>query len=199
MCGMRRSADVQHAVALGVDAIGLIFYEGSSRYITVENAREMLREVPAFVGRVAVFVNPDSAFVFHVLEVLPIEFLQFHGDETRAFCEQFGRPYIKAIPATSSTHIVKASIEYQSASALLLDTPSTTQRGGSGKTFDWNNVPVLDMPVILSGGLHPENIQEAVKRCSPYAVDVCSGIESSPGIKNFEKMNEFVEALWGRG
>lgn len=200
MCGMTRAEDIAVAISLGVDAIGLIFYQGSSRCVSIDQAKALLSAIPAFVNVVGVFVQPDEAFVKQVLSDVPIQWLQFHGDESASFCEQFGRPYIKAIPATSSVAIIKAMDEYSSARALLLDTPSTTSRGGSGKPFDWSIIPKNQaMPLILAGGLDALNVQSAIQSCSPYAIDVCSGVESSPGIKQLEKMNQLVRALWGRG
>ena len=199
MCGMTRIEDINHAISLGVDAIGLIFYQGSSRYVSIERAKKLLHKIPAFVDVVAVFVQPEESFVRQILIDLPIQWLQFHGDESPMFCEQFARPYIKAISAISDDVISRAAEQYNSATALLLDTPSTTSRGGCGKAFDWTIIPDnLKMPIILAGGLDALNVQSAVLSCAPYGVDVCSGIESSAGIKDLEKMRQFVEALWGK-
>ena len=198
MCGMTRAEDISYAVSLGVDAIGVIFYDKSPRFVAVNDAKELLKDLPAFVDVVAVFVNPTVSDVSLVLSELPIASLQFHGEESPDFCGQFGRPYIKALPAVSAEYISKAIHTYSTAQAILLDTPADALRGGSGKTFDWGVIPRdLPKPLILAGGLSPENVRDAVNLCEPYAVDVCSGVEASQGIKDKEKMNRFVDVLWG--
>lgn len=200
MCGMTRAEDIAHALALGVDVIGVIFYAPSARSVTVEAAKTLLQNLPLSVDTVAVFVNPQASFVQQVINKLPINTLQFHGDESAEFCAQFARPYIKAMHAESTQCIEKIINDHQKAAAILLDTPSTTHRGGSGKPFDWRVVPLqVSVPIILAGGLDAGNVVEAVKACSPYAVDVCSGVEVLPGIKDRVKMNQFVNALWGNG
>lgn len=198
MCGMTRAEDISYAVSLGVDAIGVICYVNSPRFVAVNDAKELLKDLPPFVDAVAVFVNPPVSDVLRVLAELPIASLQFHGEESPDFCEQFGRPYIKALPAVSAEFISKALHTYSTAQAILLDTPSEAVRGGSGKVFDWRLMPMgLPKPLIVAGGLSPENVLDAVSLCEPYAVDVCSGVEASKGIKDKEKMNRFVQVLWG--
>ena len=193
MCGMTRAVDIEHAISLGVDAIGLIFYHKSARYLSVDQAKLLVKGLPPFVDVVAVFVNPAVSLVRQVLTELPVQWLQFHGDETAVFCEQFGRPYIKAVPATSAEAISMAMVQFQHAAAILLETPSTSSRGGTGVPFDWKIIPrQLTKPIILAGGLDAFNVSEAIATCTPYAVDVCSGVEASPGIKDHEKMNQFV-------
>ena len=193
MCGMTRATDIEHAISLGVDAIGFIFYRKSKRYLSVDQAKLLLKGLPAFVDAVGVFVNPDVSFVQQVLSELPIQWLQFHGDETPTFCEQFGRPYIKAVSAASTAVITQAVADYQHAAAILLDTPSINARGGSGVPFDWQIIPhQLVKPIILAGGLDASNVSAAIATCTPYAVDVCSGIEASAGLKDHEKMTRFV-------
>jgi phosphoribosylanthranilate isomerase len=195
MCGMTRKIDIAHAVSIGVDAIGLIFYEKSSRHVNIEQARLLLQNIPAFLDVVAVFVNAEVSFVRRVITELPIQLLQFHGEETPAFCEQFHKPYIKAIPATSADVIMELMSEHQHAAAVLIDTPSI-QHGGTGQPFDWQRIPrQLTKPYILAGGLDANNVVSALAACSPYAVDVCSGVEVSAGIKDHEKMNSFVNVL----
>ena len=195
---MTQKIDIAHAVSLGVDAIGLIFYQKSVRHLSIKHAKKILQDLPAFVDAVAVFVNPDVSFVRQVMAELPIQCMQFHGDESPTFCEQFGQPYIKAVPATSACAIIKATEQYQHAAAILLETPSTFSRGGTGLPFDWQIIPrQLAKPIILAGGLSALNVPAAIATCSPYAVDVCSGIESSVGIKDHDKMSQFVNRLWG--
>lgn len=199
MCGMTRAEDVAHAVHLGVDAIGLIFYPKSSRYVTIEKARLLLKNLPPFVDAVAVLVNPDKNSVHQIINDLPISLLQFHGDESPEFCQEFGMPYIKAIHPKSGEQILKVMSAYGSASAILLDTATETCRGGTGLTFDWQIIPeVVPRPYILAGGLNEHNIIDAVKVRTPYAVDVCSGIEALPGVKDHQKMSLFIKALWGK-
>lgn len=197
MCGMTRAEDVAHAINLGVDAIGLIFYPKSPRHVTLESAKLLLNNLPPFVSAVAVLVNPEVQLVEQILMELPIQLLQFHGDESPEFCNQFGKPFIKAIQPQTAEHIKHEMERYANASALLLDTPSTTRRGGTGLTFDWNIIPRdLPMPYILAGGLNPLNVLDAIK-VNPYAVDVSSGIEVAPGIKDHLKMSQFIKVLWG--
>ncbi len=199
MCGMTRAGDIANAVTLGVDAIGLIFYQHSARHVTVEHAKIILKAVSVFVDVVAVFVNPSVSLVQRVITELPVHYLQFHGDESPEFCEQFAYPYIKAMHAISTDAINFLLGKHQQAMAILLDTPSATHHGGSGIPFDWRIIPQnTSMPIILAGGLHASNIGAAIRGCVPYAVDVCSGVEASPGIKDLKKMNQFVTALGRR-
>ena len=193
MCGMTRADDIEHAISIGVDALGFIFYDKSSRYLSIADAKRLVQGLPAFVDAVAVFVNPEVSFVERVMSELPIQYLQFHGEESPAFCEQFDRPYLKAVPAVSADAITNAIVHYQRATAIVLDTPSTTSRGGSGVPFDWRIIPQkIAKPIILAGGLDAINIREALATSSPYAVDVCSGIERSAGVKDHDKMDQFV-------
>ncbi len=197
MCGMTRAEDVAHAINLGVDAIGLIFYPKSPRHVTVETAKLLLNNLPPLVSAVAVLVNPKAQLVEQILKELPIQLLQFHGDESSEFCNQFGKPFIKAIQPQTADHIKYEMERYTKASALLLDTPSTINRGGTGLTFDWNIIPQdLPKPYILAGGLNQYNVLDAIK-VNPYAVDVSSGIEVEPGIKDHLKMSQFIKVLWG--
>ena len=192
---MTRVQDIELAVSLGVDAIGLIFYPGSARCVSIPKAAELLRHVPLFVDVVAVMVNPQAAEVEKITGELPIQWLQFHGDEPPAFCEQFGKPWIKAIPARDASVIKDAMAFWAGASAVLLDTPSA-QRGGAGQVFDWGMIPLQrTRPIILAGGLDANNVAHAVSLTHPAAVDVCTGIESSPGIKDHDRMIQFVNAL----
>lgn len=197
LCGMTRTEDIACAIDLGADAIGLIFYEKSSRCVTVEKARQLLKNIPPFITITAVVVNPARALVEQIITQLPVDLLQFHGDESPEYCQQFNRPFIKAIAAESESYIQQMSAHYTHARAILLDTPSALSKGGTGMTFDWLMIPQqTSKPFILAGGLNAANIRQAVNRCAPYAVDVCSGIEASPGIKDHQKMNELMRTLW---
>jgi phosphoribosylanthranilate isomerase len=193
---MMHEADVACAMALGVDAIGVIFSSLSSRHVTVANAATLLKNMPVWANWVAVFMNPTVDEVTEVIQNLACTWLQFHGDETAGFCEQFDRPYIKTVMATSTDAITQTAVLHPHAEALLLDTPSSV-RGGSGLVFDWGLVPVLrSKPIILAGGLQAGNVAGAIERCYPDAVDVCSGIEICPGKKDHEKMQQFTNAVW---
>jgi phosphoribosylanthranilate isomerase len=197
ICGMTREEDILHAVSLGVDAVGFIFFEGSRRFITPEQALPLTQLLPAFVDAVAVFVNPTRAWVDEILKSVAVQYLQFHGDESPNFCLQFGKPYIKAAQALSLEAIETIAKMHNDAAAILLDTPSA-QHGGSGQVFDWRLIPQqLSQSFILAGGLTPQNVKKA-SLYDPFAVDVCSGVESVPGIKDHQKMSEFVQAVWGK-
>ncbi|CAM2796138.1 phosphoribosylanthranilate isomerase [Legionella worsleiensis] len=196
MCGMTRNEDVSRAVSLGVDAIGLVFYSPSPRNVSIQQAELVLKNLPPFIDVVAVLVNPEKSYVRSILEVLPVNLLQFHGDESPEFCQEFDFPFIKATHATSTRQIVDLAEQFDSANALLLDTASPLYRGGTGLTFDWSIIPdTLTKPYILAGGLNESNIGQAIRQHKPYAVDVCSGIESSPGVKDHHKMSLFIKAL----
>jgi phosphoribosylanthranilate isomerase len=200
LCGMTRREDAVYAAMLGVDAVGVIFYSASPRYVTPDQATRVLGRIPPFVSKVGVFVNPAVALVAEVLRTVAIDYLQFHGDESPEFCQQFDRPYIKAIPAVSQLAIIEAAACYRQASALLLDTPSTQTRGGSGQRFDWREIPPsLSMPMILAGGLEAEATVLTEMPSHLYGVDVCSGIEHSPGVKDHDKMRRFVQLFSGSG
>ncbi|KTD61649.1 phosphoribosylanthranilate isomerase [Legionella spiritensis] len=195
MCGMTRREDIEYAHRLGVDAVGFIFHQSSPRFVTIERVKSLLASVPVFMDTVAVLVNPDAAFVTRILQELPVSWLQFHGEESPAFCEQFRCPYIKAVPALSSGVINEAMDNYRSATAILIDTPCEA-RGGSGQPFAWEIIPEQrSKPLMLAGGLDASNVRQAIAACHPEVVDVCSGVELSPGIKSHEKMNLFVQAL----
>lgn len=197
MCGMTRVEDVRHAIRLGVDAIGFIFYSKSSRSVSIEQVKSLLLDFPPFIDAVAVLVNPEKEFVRQLLDDLPIQLLQFHGDESPEFCEQFSKPFIKALHPTDTNQIHQYAQEYSKACSLLLDNASDASRGGTGMSFDWQMIPdTLSKPIILAGGLNEFNIVEAVRISHPFAVDVCSGIEAMPGIKDHHKMDRFLKALW---
>lgn len=196
MCGMTCEKDIAHAVCLGVDAIGLIFYPKSSRYVSIEQAKALLSNIPPFLDVVAVLVDPDVRLVQQIIEQLPIQLLQFHGEESATFCQQFNKPFIKAIHARSAAFIQQAACDFACAQALLLDTPATQVRGGTGVVFDWGVIPQsLEKPYILAGGLNEVNVVDALTTCRPYAVDLCSGIEASPGRKDSHKMTRFMQRI----
>jgi phosphoribosylanthranilate isomerase len=196
---MTRYEDVMHAAQLGVDALGFIFYPKSTRYVTIDKVKDLIRDVPPFIDIVAVLVNEEPDFVRYLISELPISLLQFHGDETEHFCQQFNKPFIKALSPKNSDDINSFLTNFASARALLLDSGTQGSLGGTGDTFDWSIIPTQSKkPFILAGGLNEFNVIEALRVCSPYAVDVCSGIEALPGIKDPIKMSRFIKVLWGR-
>lgn len=200
ICGLTRVEDVHDACALGADAIGLVFYPPSPRAVTVEQARLLVQDVPPFVTVTALFVNPTVAEVQAVLTQIPaISLLQFHGDESAAFCCQFGRAYIKAIPMRDDVDLAHQASVYHDALGLLVDTYKPGVPGGSGESFDWHRLPkLLGKPLILAGGLTPDNVAEAIKQVGPYAVDVSGGVEASKGVKDSQKVRAFIMAAAGR-
>ncbi|PIT51076.1 N-(5'-phosphoribosyl)anthranilate isomerase [Snodgrassella alvi] len=200
ICGMTRVEDALLAAQLGVDAIGLIFFAGSKRYVTVEQAQAIVRAVPPFVTVVGLFVNASAAEVQKVLMQVPLDVLQFHGDESAEFCRQFQRPYIKAIRVRDTADIEAATAMYTDARALLFDAAVAGQYGGTGQSFDWQMLPrQLDRQWILSGGLNPENIVSAIRQSHAQAVDVASGVELAAGIKDGQKMQALMAAINGFG
>jgi phosphoribosylanthranilate isomerase len=199
ICGITRCQDAQLAVDAGADAIGLVFYEKSPRFISNQQAAEICNETPAFVSRVALFKDAEQAFVESVLAQVEIDLLQFHGSETPGYCEQFDRPYIKAIGMKGIEHdagfLMSSAETFQSAKALLLDGHAPGEAGGSGESFDWAAISKIDTPVVLAGGLTVENVHQAINLVHPYAVDVSSGVERLPGIKDKEKLAAFMEQV----
>lgn len=185
ICGLTRLEDVQAAVDAGVDALGLVFYGPSPRAVQIDQAAVLADAVPAFVTVTGLFVDADAETVASTLKAVKLDLLQFHGDESPEFCEQFQRPYIKAIRVSPETDLKSLAARYSNARGLLLDTYRPGVPGGTGETFDWELIPEgLDLPVILAGGLTPGNIGSAISRVKPYGVDVSGGVESSKGVKD---------------
>lgn len=196
ICGMTRPQDAQLAAALGADAVGVIFYPGSKRHVTIAQAQAVVQALPPLVTAVGLFVNMAADEVDAVLRQVPLDVLQFHGDETPAFCRQFARPYIKAVRVRCGDDIQAAAVDYPDARALLLDAAVVGQYGGTGQTFDWRILPEnLNRPWMLSGGLNPENITEAIVQTRAVAVDIASGVEAAPGIKDAAKMAALMEGI----
>jgi len=195
-CGMTRKEDLDYAISLGVDAIGFILFNKSHRYVTVPKVKQLINDIPPFVDLVAVVVNPSQGEIQNILDELPIQYLQFHGNESLDFCEQFNFPFIKSIPASTRERVEHSLKQYPSSTAILLDTPSTHFHGGTGKTFNWSIIPQhLEHSFILAGGLDENNIVNALELIQPFAVDVCSGIELSHGLKDKTKMSTFVNTV----
>ncbi len=196
ICGLRELAHVETAVDAGADAIGLVFYPSSVRYVSHELARSLRASVPAFVSVVALFVNPGAEVVQAVIDTVGPDVLQFHGSEPAAFCRQFSRPYMKAVAVGPGFNLLDLQRNYADASALLLDTPSPGH-GGSGQVFDWSLISQNGKGprLVLSGGLNAANVHSAIHAVQPYAVDVSSGVEAQKGQKNARKIREFVNAV----
>ena len=193
ICGITRLPDLHAACEAGADALGFVFYEESPRHVSIANAAVLLRELPPFVQSVGLFVNAGPAFIESVLQAVPLDLLQFHGDETPADCACFGRPYIKAVRVNRDTDLLKCAADFDTARGLLLDAWVAGVPGGTGERFDWSLIPPdLPKPVILSGGLTPDNVAEAVQRVRPWAVDVSSGVEVSKGVKDAHLIAQFI-------
>ncbi len=195
ICGLTRVEDLEQAVHAGADALGLVFYPPSPRFVDLPTAARLARAVPPFVTLVGLFVNADPAVVRATLAAVPMHLLQWHGDEDEAYCRQFDRPYIKAARVRPGIDLLQYAAGFPSAQAILLDA-FVDGYGGGGTVFDWSLVPrSLGKPLILSGGLDADNVGEAVRRLQPDAVDVSSGVEASKGIKDAERIRAFVAAV----
>ncbi len=196
VCGITRVDDALTAVRLGAHAIGFVFWTRSARYIPPHVARKIITVLPPFVSVVGVYVDPDSEWVEETCSVAGLSLLQFHGDESPEFCSQFSLPYIKAVRIRTGVDLLQYAARYSSASALLLDTYVEGVPGGTGHTFDWSLTPQnLSLPLILSGGLHADNVSEAIKETRPWAVDVSSGVEVAKGIKDADKIAAFMTGV----
>ena len=195
VCGITSVEDAQKVAGSGVDAIGLVFYEKSPRHVTLAQAIEIVRVLPPFISIVGLFVNASEAFMKEALAAIPFSLLQFHGDEPEEECNRWGYRYIKAFRVRPDIPVTEMVAPYVSASGYLLDSYHKGIPGGTGASFDWDLIPDdLDKPVILAGGLNPENAAQAIASVRPYAIDVSSGVEASPGIKDLEKINALVKA-----
>jgi phosphoribosylanthranilate isomerase len=195
ICGITRTEDALAASAAGAHAIGLMFYASSPRHLGLDQAAAIRDSLPPFVSAVAVFLDAPAEEVSAVIGRVRPDLLQFHGSEPESFCAGFGRPFIKTVPMTGINPVAFAA-KYPHAGAFLLDSHAPGQAGGSGQGFDWSRVPKnLKAPLILAGGLNPQNVTDAVRQVRPYAVDVSSGVESSPGIKDAELMTAFVKGV----
>ena len=192
ICGITRLQDAEAAVAAGADALGFVFARRSPRVLDAAVAELLVGRVPAFVARVGLFMDQEAEEVAAILDRLPLNVLQFHGSEDAAYCRQFGLPYVKAVSMTIPESLPRAEQEYADAAGLLLDSHPVGETGGTGRSFDWSLVPRERPGLILAGGLTPNNVHEAVRQVRPWAVDVSSGVEDAPGIKNTDKMRKFI-------
>ena len=196
ICGVTSVNDAMLAVEAGADAIGLVFYAPSPRHVEIEQAAQIAAEMPAFVTKTALFVNPDKEYVEQVLQSVAIDLIQFHGDESASFCEQFSRPYMKAIRMQENTDLNGLATTYATSSGLLLDTYVAGVPGGTGESFNWSWVPKkFALPIILAGGLTAANVKQAIEKASPWAVDVSGGVEASKGVKSAEKIKQFMQQV----
>jgi phosphoribosylanthranilate isomerase len=195
-CGMTNVEDAMFAARLGVDAIGMIFVPQSPRCISEREAKKIITTLPAWVTTVGVFANAKVNEISQVLAEIPLDLLQFHGDESAEFCQQFQRPYIKAIRMREDSNLQAYSDVYRQAKALLLDTYDNNMLGGTGKSFNWNLIPSnIAQQIILAGGLTAKSVATAIKQIKPYGVDVSGGIEVAPGKKDHAKMTAFIDEV----
>ena len=196
ICGITRLEDARVAIAAGADALGFVFYPPSPRYVAPAVAAAIIRELPPFVTMVGLVVNPLFEEVQQLLQTVPLSLLQFHGEESNAFCAQFRQPWIKALAIKPGSDIAALMAEHKDASGILLDAWHADLKGGTGQTFDWTTFPqTTSRPLILAGGLTPDNVAEAVRMTYPYAVDVSGGVEVGKGIKSAELINAFIAAV----
>ncbi|MEX0614593.1 MAG: phosphoribosylanthranilate isomerase [Methylophaga sp.] len=195
ICGITRRQDAEFAIEMGVDALGLVFYQPSPRAVTIAQAVEICRGLPPFVSLVGLFVNAEAAEVNATLEQVPLDLLQFHGDESPQFCQQFAKPFMKAVRMQQPEDLQIAAENYQQANALLVDSFQAGVPGGTGQTFDWSMITPVDIPLILAGGLATVNVATAIRQIRPYGVDVSGGVESAKGIKRNEKIRAFMQEV----
>ena len=196
ICGFTNAENTRDAAIAGVDAIGSVFYNKSPRNVDIQRAREIVSALPPFVNRVGPFVNANPSFIDEVLCEVPLDTLQFHGDEVAGECTQYQMPFIKSLRVTPKTNVVQLADNFSEASALLLDSHNPNSYGGTGEVFDWMLARVnIDLPIILAGGLNSENVSDAISQVNPYAVDASSGVESAPGVKDIDKILAFIRSV----
>jgi phosphoribosylanthranilate isomerase len=196
ICGITRPEDGIAAASAGADAIGLVFYARSPRHVTPLQARGIISALPPFVSTVGLFVDASRDEIEGVLHEVPLDTLQFHGEETPDFCASFGRSYLKAISMRDDIDLHSEAERFHSAAALLVDTFQAGVPGGTGVSFDWSRLPAdLSKPLILAGGLNPDNVAQAIIQARPYAVDVSSGVEAAKGIKDAGKIAAFMRGV----
>ncbi|WP_339532371.1 phosphoribosylanthranilate isomerase [Pseudomonas mucidolens] len=200
ICGITRMEDALAAVEAGADAIGFVFYAKSPRAVTAQHARAIIAGLPPFVTTVGLFVNASACELNETLDAVPLDLLQFHGDETPEQCEGYHRPYIKALRVKAGDDIAGSCAVYAGASGILLDAYVDGVPGGTGQAFDWSLIPTgLNKPIILAGGLSADNVAQAIAQVRPYAVDVSGGVEQSKGIKDHARIQAFMQAVRSSG
>ena len=203
ICGLTRTADVVAAAEAGADALGFVFYGPSPRAVSAGQAAALMAQMPAFVTSVGLFVDPDPELVTAVLREAPLDLLQFHGEESPAFCASFGRPFIKAVRMRDGVDLAEEAARFRAARALLVDAYVPGLPGGTGKTLDWAALPDdLSLPLVLAGGLDPLNVAQAINSVRPWAVDVSGGVEerdasgkTQPGLKSADAINAFMRGV----
>jgi phosphoribosylanthranilate isomerase len=193
ICGFTEPDNARDASIAGVDAVGLVFYDKSPRNVDVQKAQEIIDALPPFVNRVGLFVNANPSFIDEILCEVPLDTLQFHGDESLLDCTQYQMPFIKSLRVRPDTNVVQVAEQFSSASAILLDSFNPSSFGGTGEAFDWSLACVdISLPIILAGGLNSDNVSSAIRQVRPYAVDASSGVESAPGVKDIDKIEAFI-------
>jgi len=195
ICGITRRQDAEFSVEMGADALGLVFYPPSPRAVTVAQAQEIITCLPPFISLVALFVDAEPEEVKACLAALPIGILQFHGDESAEYCEQFNHPYMKALRMREGMDLKAEVGRYASASAILVDSYQPGVPGGTGQVFDWSLITDINMPLVLAGGLDAHNVAQAIEQVQPYAVDVSGGVEQAKGIKDNMKISDFMQEV----
>jgi len=196
ICGITRGEDALAAARYGARAIGFVFFRGSPRYVATSQAAQIVHALPPFVTAVGLFVDAAAEEVRATVSSTGVQLLQFHGDETPAFCAQFGMPYVKAVRVKPGVDLLQYTRDHRTACGLLFDTFSKDAYGGTGSSFDWSLIPRnMPLPVILSGGLTPANVAQAVRAVRPWAVDVSSGVESAPGVKDVARIAAFMSGV----
>ena len=193
ICGFTEPNNARDAALAGVDAIGLVFYDKSPRNVDIHSAQKIIEALPPFINRVGLFVNANPSFIDEILCEVPLDTLQFHGDESVLDCAQYQMPFIKSLRVKPDTNVKEIAENFSSASALLLDSFSPSSYGGTGESFDWSLACVkISLPIILAGGLTVDDVADAIKQVNPYAVDASSGVESAPGVKDIDKIEAFI-------
>jgi len=198
ICGITRIEDALHVCQAGGDAIGLVFYSKSTRNVTIQQARDICMALPPFVTSVGLFLDASEVFVNSVLASVPLDLLQFHGSEAPEYCTSFNRPYIKAVAMKNRTpsQFIEYANQYHDAKGFLVDSHATGEAGGTGETFNWSDVPIdYPKPIILAGGLTPTNIARAIQQTKVFAMDLSSGVESAPGIKDKQLINQLMNEV----
>ncbi|MFP8968319.1 phosphoribosylanthranilate isomerase [Pokkaliibacter sp. CJK22405] len=197
ICGIGTLEDGLEAIDAGADALGFVFYAKSKRNIDIERCRAITSKLPPFIEKVGLFVDAEVTFVAQAVKEAGLSLLQFHGDETPEYCEQFSLPYIKAVRMKPGVDLHKIAQEFMSAQALLVDAYQPGIPGGTGQTFNWDVLPsALAKPIILAGGLTPQNVEQAITQVHPYAVDVSGGVESAPGSKSADLISKFMQGVF---
>ena len=199
-CGITRVEDALMAARLGADAVGLIFTARSPRQVAIEVAREIALALPPLVTRVGLFMDNNATEVAAALHDVPLDLLQFHGSEDADFCRVFAKPYLKAVPMMDVADVAAYAAWFPDATGFVLDSHRAGGAGGTGQAFDWARAPQgLTRPLLIAGGLGPHNVARAIQAARPWAVDVSSGVESAPGIKDHAKMRSFIDEVHRAG